>query len=390
MEETMDNVEPVIVPDDPNGAIVQHAAGQLDGSEPVGYAEWFAALKRRVRETQFRAARAANTEVLRLYWSVGHDILLRQERDGWGSKVVERLSRDMRRDFPGQRGWSRTNLLYMRRAAEVWLTEDEFVHHVGGLLPWRHVTVLLDRLDTREERDWYAARAAAEGWKRSVLEHFIKGGLMSQLGAAPTNFATTLVSPDSELAQQLLKDPYVFEHLAYVERATERAVEDALMDRLQDTLTEFGKGMAFVGRQVRFEVTDEKGRVDELVVDLILFNIPQSRYVVVELKAGDFEPSFLGQLSAYVGVVEDKLRDDAKHAPTIGVLLCTGKNEAIVRYTLANMTAALGVADYEGLPADVRAALPSAGELRAVIAEGQAAIETRSAASPASDGSVAS
>jgi predicted nuclease of restriction endonuclease-like (RecB) superfamily len=189
---------------------------------------------------------------------------------------------------------------------------DAIVQHRAGQLPWGHIMVLLDRLDTREERDWYAARATAEGWKRSVLEHFIKVGLRSQLGTAPTNFATTLASPDSELAQQLMKDPYVF------------------------------------------------------------------------------ESSFLGQLSAYVGVVEDRLCDRSKHAPTIGVLLCTGKNEAIVRYTLANMTAALGVADYEGLPADVRAALPSAGELRAVIAEEQAAIEARSAVSPTLDGSEAS
>lgn len=234
-------------------------------------------------------------------------------------------------------------------------------------MPWRHITVLLDRLSTREDRDWYAARALAEGWKRSVLEHFIATDLRHHVGAAPTNFAATLEFPDSELAQELIKDPYVFEHLALVEKVTERDVEQALMDRLQDTLTEFGRGMAFVGRQVRFEVTDEKGRTDELVIDLLLFNIPQLRYVVVELKVGDFQPAAVGQLSAYVGVVEDRLRDKTRHAPTIGILLCTDKNEAVVRYTLANMTAALGVADYEGLPADAKAALPSAQELGAVM-----------------------
>ncbi|MCL2490636.1 MAG: PDDEXK nuclease domain-containing protein, partial [Propionibacteriaceae bacterium] len=222
---------------------------------------------------------------------------------------------------------------------------------------------------TREERDWYAARALDEGWKRSVLEHFIKVRLKDQLGAAPTNFSTALDSPDSELAQQLLKDPYVFEHLAYVERVDERSVEQALMDRLQDTLTEFGRGMAFVGRQVRFAVTDRKGRTDELVLDLLLYHIPQSRYVVVELKVGDFTPGYVGQLAAYVGVVDAELRDPIRQAPTIGVVLCTGKNEAIVRYTLANMSVALGVADYEGLPADARAALPPAQELEAVVAD---------------------
>ena len=353
----------------PQTSIVQRDVGQLDAGAPTGYAELLTEIKQRVRQTQVRAARAANAEVLRLYWSVGHDILTRQNQEGWGAKVIQRLSQDLIREFPDQRGWSRTNLLYMRRVAEVWPTEEDFVHHVGGHLPWRHITVLLDRLSTREDRDWYAAQAIAEGWKRSVLEHFIKVGLRNQIGAAPTNFAATLDSPDSELAQQLVKDPYVFEHLAYVERIDERHVEQALMDRIQDTLTEFGRGMAFVGRQVHFEVTDEKGDTEELVPDLLLFNIPQCRYVVVELKVGRFQPAFLGQLSAYVGLVDAELRDPTKHAPTIGVLLCTGKNEAVVRFTLANMTTAVGVADYEGLPADVKAALPSPEELQAAVAQ---------------------
>jgi predicted nuclease of restriction endonuclease-like (RecB) superfamily len=357
----------------------------LDEPVPDGYAELLADIKQRIRATGVRAARAANEQVLRLYWSVGHDILTRQHQEGWGSKVVLRMSRDLAEAFPQQSGWSRTNLLYMRRVAEVWPTEDDFVHHVGGRLPWRHVTVLLDRLDTREERDWYGERAAAEGWKRSVLEHFIKVGLKSQIGAAPTNFAAVLDSPDSELAQQLVKDPYVFEHLAYVDQIDERHVEQALMDRIQDTLMEFGRGMAFVGRQVRFEVTDEKGDTDELVIDLLLFNIQQSRYVVVELKVGKFQAAFAGQLSAYVGLVDAQVRDPAKHAPTIGVLLCTGKNEAVVRFTLANMTTALGVADYEGLPADVKAAVPSPSQLRAVVAAKRFGDAPDPAESPATD-----
>jgi predicted nuclease of restriction endonuclease-like (RecB) superfamily len=355
--------------------IVRRDAARLDESLPPGYAELLVSIKARVRRSQVRAVRAANTEMLRLYWSVGHDILTRQRQDGWGAKVVGRLSLDLQREFPGQGGWSRSSLHYMRKAAEVWPTADEFVQQAVGQLAWGHVTVLIDRLDTRQERDWYASRAVAEGWSRSVLMHFIKAGLRQQIGAAPTNFATALDSPDSEEAQQLVKDPYVFEHLAFVDRVTERNVEQALMDRLQETLTEFGRGMAFVGRQVRFDVTDEKGRTDELVVDLLLFSIPQLRYVVVELKVGDFQPAFLGQLSAYVGLVDHEVRDHAKHAPTIGILLCTGKNEAIVRYTLANMTTALGVADYEGLPADAQAALPSAEEMRAVVAEERAILE---------------
>ena len=335
--------------------------------EAISLVENEADTKQRIRLAQVRAARAASTEVLRLYWSVGHDILVRQQQEGWGAGVVDQLSKDLRREFPGQSGWSRRNLYYMRKAAEVWPTEAAFVQHHAAQLPWAHIQVLLDRLSTRDDRDWYAARAVAEGWKRNVLEHFIKVGLRQQLGSAKTNFATTLDEPDTELAQQLAKDPYVFEHLAYVERVDERNVEQALMDRLQDTLTEFGRGMAFVGRQVRLEVRDEKDDVEEVILDLLLFHIPQRRYVVVELKIDRFKPAYIGQLGTYVTIVDDLLRDPEHNAPTVGVLLCTGKNEAIVRFALASSNAPLGVAGYEGLPKDAQAALPCAEELEAVI-----------------------
>lgn len=336
--------------------------------EPAGYAELLADLKARVRATRFRAARAANTEVLRLYWSVGRDILDRQRTAGWGSKVVTSLAADLQREFPDQRGWSRSNLLYMRRAAETWPTEEEFVHHVGGRLPWRHVTVLLDRLATREDRDWYAARALEDGWSRAVLEHQIKADLRRTIGAAPTNFTAALEAPDSELAQQLVKDPYVFEHLAMIERVAERDVEQALMDRLQDTMLELGRGMAFVGRQVRLAVPDDvSDRVEEFYVDLLFFHVEQLRYVVVELKIGQFEPGHVGQLGTYVAIVDDQLRRPEIHAPTIGILLCTGKAGPTVRYALASTSAPVAVADYQGLPPDARGVLPSAAELEAVI-----------------------
>lgn len=315
-----------------------------------------------------RAARAANTEVLRLYWSVGRDILDRQETAGWGSKVVTRLAADLGREFPDQCGWSRTNLLYMRKAAEVLPTESAIVQQAVGRLPWGHVTVLLNRLDTRAERDWYAERAAEGGWTRNVLEHHIKAGLRTSLGAAPTNFATALDSPDSELAQQLVKDPYVFEHLGLVEQQSERDIEQALMDRLQDTLLELGRGMAFIGRQVRLTVPDGSGTdVDELYVDMLFFHVEQLRYVVVELKVGRFEPAHLGQLGTYVAIVDDQYRRAGIHAPTVGILLCTGKNGATVRYSLASTSAPIAVADYLRLPADARAGLPSTEELNAIV-----------------------
>ncbi|WP_423462093.1 DUF1016 N-terminal domain-containing protein [Promicromonospora sp. MS192] len=141
-----------------------------DSREPDGYDAFITDLKHRVRSTQFRMVRAANTELLRLFWNVGNEILTRQRDQGWGAKVVDRISADLRREFPGQRSWSRRNLLYMRKVAEVWPTESEFVHQPGAQLPWRHVTVLLDKLRTRTEREWYAARAVENAWSRASLE----------------------------------------------------------------------------------------------------------------------------------------------------------------------------------------------------------------------------
>lgn len=340
----------------------------IDTHEPDGYRALLADLKARVRATQVRAARAANTEVLRLYWSIGHDILERQRTAGWGAKVIDRLAVDLQREFPDQRGWSSTNLKNMRRIAEAWPTLEEFGQQPVGQLPWGHVVVLLERLDSRAERDWYAGEAAQNGWTRGVLELQIRSGLITALGAAPTNFTAALGSPDSELAQQLVKDPYVFEHLGLLTRKTEREVEQALMDRLQDTMLELGRDMAFVGRQVRLTVPDDtSGHVDEFYVDLLFFHVTQLRYVVVELKIGTFEPAHLGQLGTYVAIIDEQYRRPEIHARTVGILLCTGKAGPTVRYALAATAAPVAVADYYGLPLDARAALPTAEELQAVV-----------------------
>ncbi|QJW35057.1 PDDEXK nuclease domain-containing protein [Cellulosimicrobium protaetiae] len=345
-------------------------ASPHDDLEPAGYAELLTDLKARVRATQFRAARAANTEVLRLYWSIGHDILERQRTAGWGAKVVTRLAADLQREFPEQRGWSPSNLKNMRRVAEVWPTLEEFGQRPVGRLPWGHVITLLERLTTRDERDWYAAEAAENGWTRPVLEYQIKFRRRHVLGAAPTNFTAALDAADSELAQAMVKDPYVFEHLGLVKKRAEREVEQALMDRLQDTLLELGRGMAFVGRQVRLTVHDDESHaVDEFFVDLLFFHVEQLRYVVVELKIGKFEPAHLGQLGTYVAIVDDQYRRHEIHAPTVGILLCTGRSGAVVRYSLASTNAPVAVADLQGLPDEARGALPSVAELQAVVAD---------------------
>jgi len=334
-----------------------------EGAVPVGYAELLEQLKARVRSTQVRAARAANTEVLRLYWSIGRDILDRQDNAGWGTGVVDRLAADLRLEFPDQRGWSRRNLLYMRAFAAAWPDLAEVVPQPGAQLPWGHVRALLDRLEGRAERDWYAARAVVEGWSRAVLEFGIRSGLRARVGAAPSNFTAALPPADSDLAQELVRDPYVFDTLGLAAPIAERDLEQALMDRLQATLLEFGRGMAFVGRQVRVDLGDGF----EVVVDLLLFNVEQLRYVVVELKVGRLAPGDVGQLGVYVAVVDDKLRRPETHASTVGLLLVAGRSDPLAQYALAASSAPVAVADWASLPAETRAVLPPADRIAAAL-----------------------
>lgn len=323
---------------------------------PSEYAAVLADLKQQVRGARFTAQRRVNTELVRLYWGIGRTILQRQDQEGWGSNVIGRLAVDLRAEFPEMKGLSRANLFYMRRFAGEWPAEA-VVQQAVGQLPWGHITVLLDRLDDHELRDWYARQAAASGWSRNVLEHQIRTTAHKRLRAAPTNFPATLPTGESDLAQQLTKDPYVLDFLALDGDAKERHLEQALVDRIIDTLRELGEGFAFVGRQVHFEVDG-----DDFYVDLLFFHVEQLRYVVVELKTGKFKPEYLGQLGFYVALVDDRLRR-AQHADTVGLLLVADKNDAVVRYSLAGQQQPVGVASYDLLPPSVQAALPTEAEL---------------------------
>ncbi len=252
----------------------------------------------------------------------------------------------------------------MRSLAEAWPSADAVVPRAVAQLPWGHVRVLLDKLSGRPERDWYAAAATEYGWSRDVLVYQVETRLAERVGSAPSNFTAALPAADSDLARQLVRDPYVFDHLALTEPVAERDLEQAMVDRLERTLLAFGHGMAFVGRQVRFDIDG-----DELVLDLLLFSVEQLRYVVVELKIGWFDPGYVGQLGTYVAVVDDRLRRPDRHAPTGGILLCKGRNDTLVRYALAGAPAPLAVADYtyDTLPAQERGGLPTAAELAAAL-----------------------
>jgi len=330
---------------------------------PDDYLSVLVALKEQVRGAQHAALRRVNTELIELYWSIGHVILHRQAVAGWGSAVVTRLAEDLRAEFPAMKGFSRSNIFYMRAFADAWPDRAGVVQQAVGRLPWGHITVLLGKLDDQASRDWYAERAAEHGWSRNVLTNQIMNRTLERTGAPPTNFAGQLAPADSDLARELGKDPYVFDFLDLTDAVSERELEQALMDRIVDTLRELGAGFAFVGRQVHFDVDG-----DDFHVDLLFFHTEQLRHVVIELKTGRFEPAFVGQLGFYVAVVDDRGRREF-HRPTVGILICGSRNEHTVRYALGQSEAPMAVSTYtyETLPAHEQRALPTADRIIAAL-----------------------
>jgi predicted nuclease of restriction endonuclease-like (RecB) superfamily len=327
------------------------------------YGIFLDSLKERVRSAQTQARRSVNTQLIGLYWSIGRDILTRQEVDGWGSGVIGRLAQDLHTEFPAMKGLSRSNLSYMRSFADAWPAFDLNVPQPVGHLPWGHIRTILDKKLSPTERDWYAAAAVEHGWSRNVLMNMIMNKTLERSGSAPSNFAQQLAMPDSELAQQIAKDPYNFDFLGLSGEVAERDLEQRLMDRMVETLRELGPGFAFVGRQMHFDVDG-----DDFYLDLLFFHVEQLRYVVIELKTGKFKPDHIGQLQFYIALVEDRLRRQA-HAPTVGILVCGSRKDHTVRYALnqAGSPMAVSTYTYDGLPSNEKAALPSEEELTTAL-----------------------
>ena len=338
---------------------------------PEGYADWLADLKGRIHAAQQRATLAVNRELVLLYWQIGRDILERQAREGWGAKVIERLAHDLRTAFPDMKGFSPRNLKYMRAFAQAW-PDAEFVQQAVALLPWGHNLVLLERLDTPEERRWYAAKAVEHNWSRNVLNMQIETRLLVRSGAAVTNFAATLPKPQSDLARESVKDPYRFDFLGLTDEAQERAVENALVQHVTEFLLELGAGFAFVGRQVLLDVGG-----DEFFIDLLFYHLKLRCYVVIELKGGKFKPEHLGQLGFYLTAVDRQVKS-ALDNPSIGLLLCKSKNKIVAEYALGDKSQPMGIAEYkllESLPAELLTSLPSIEQIERELAKGDTSME---------------
>jgi predicted nuclease of restriction endonuclease-like (RecB) superfamily len=338
---------------------------------PAGYADWLADLKGRIHSAQQRATLAVNRELVLLYWQIGQDILARQNAQGWGAKVIERLAHDLRAAFPEMKGFSPRNLKYMRAFAQAW-PDVQFVQEVLAQLPWYHQLALLDKLPGPETRRWYAAKAIEHNWSRNILVIQIETRLLERSGKAVTNFEFSLPKPQSDLARQSLKDPYRFDFLGLTDKAQEREVENALVKHVTDFLLELGAGFAFVGRQVLLDVGG-----DEFFIDLLFYHLKLRCYVVIELKAGKFKPEHLGQLGFYLTAVDAQVKHP-QDGPTIGLLLCRSKNKVVAEYALRNNAQPLGVAEYqllESLPTELQTSLPSIEQIERELAGSDTSME---------------
>ena len=357
---------------------------------PPGYTKLLEDLKDRIRQAQVRAAWAVNRELIALYWHIGKSIVERQQAEGWGAAVIDRLAADIQSAFPGIQGFSPSNISRMRAFYLAWRdqivisaqpvpnltfsfsaqavpeTEGPIWPPLVAEIPWGHHVVLLFKIQNPKERLWYAQQTLDYGWSRAVLVHQIESGLYRRQGKAVTNFERTLPPPQSDLAQQTIKDPYVFDFLTLAEDASERDLHQGLVDHIRKFLLELGVGFAYLGSQVPLTVGE-----DDFYLDLLFYHVRLRCYVVIELKEGAFKPEYAGKMNFYLSAVDDRMRlpDDK---PSIGLILCRGKNRITAEYALRDIRKPIGVADWkiklvETLPENLRGSLPTIEELEAEL-----------------------
>lgn len=339
---------------------------------PPGYAELLQGIKDRVRHTQVRAAVAANAELVGLYWDIGRRIVQRQGHEGWGKSVVNRLAADLQREFPGVAGFSPQNIWNMRAFFLAWSSDianlqqpvreldRPDVPQAVEQIPWGHNLQLIAKIKDPIERLWYAQKTLEHGWSRAVLVHQIELDLYTRAGRAVTNFQDTLPPLQSDLAQQTLKDAYVFDFLTLAEPARERELQNGLLEHLRDFMLELGVGFAFVGSQYHLEIAKK-----DYYLDLLFYHLKLRAFVVLDLKVEEFKPEHAGKMNFYLSAVDDRLRhpDDQ---PTIGIVLCKARDRVTVEYALRDTRKPIGVSEYrltKALPTELESSLPTIEQL---------------------------
>ena len=316
-------------------------------------------IKHEITAAQYRAAVHVNADLLLLYHSIGCII---NDHKSWGNKFIDNLATDIKMSFPESKGYSVRNLKYMAKFAEAY-PDREFVQQVVAQIPWGHNIIPMDKVSNPDERVWYIQKAIENSWSRNVLVHQIESGLYKRQVSAEkvSNFEHRLPSPQSELAVQTMKDPYVFDFIPFREDMLERDIEQALVRDITKLLLELGTGFAFVGNQYHLNVGG-----DDFYIDLLFYNLNLRCYVVIELKTGDFKPEYAGQLNFYLSAVDGILKNEHDN-PSIGLLLCKSKNNLVAEYSLKDISKPIGVSEYKvtsNLPDDLEDQLPSIEDIQ--------------------------
>lgn len=332
------------------------------------YKSFLKDIKERLKTAQIRAAMAANSELIKFYWQLGTDLIEKQKAFSWGDNFLQQFSNDIKKMFPEMQGFSKRNLEHMRRFAALY-PNIEFTKQPVSQLPWGHIVRLMQTIGEENIRNWYAIQTIKNGWSRSVLEMQIESDLYERQGKSSkkiSNFHEHLPAIQSDLANEVLKDPYNFDFLTIHGAAHERAIENGLVTHVRDFLLELGQGFAFVGSQVPLTFEDQ-----EFFIDLLFYHLHLRSFVVIELKATKFKPEHTGQLGFYLAAVDDLLRKEGDNQ-TIGILLCKSKNKIIAEYALRNIKAPIGVSEYKlskALPKELKTNLPTIEEIEAELNE---------------------
>ena len=323
------------------------------------YLEIVESIRDEIKGAQYKASVSVNRELIMLYYTLGQVI---KEHKSWGNKFIDNLAADIKLSFPNATGYSARNLKYMAKFAAIY-PDFEFVQQVVAQIPWGHNVVLMDKISDDAVRKWYIKQSIEHGWSRNILVHQIESGLYERQVIADkiSNFENRLASPQSELAVQTMKDPYVFDFIPFKEDMVERDIEQALVQDITKLLLELGTGFAFLGNQYHINVGG-----DDFYIDLLFYNLNLRCYVVIELKTGEFKPEYAGQLNFYLSAVDGILKKEADN-PSIGLLLCKSKNDLVAEYALKDMSKPIGVSEYKitsSLPEDLEKQLPSVEDIQ--------------------------
>ena len=350
------------------------------------YSLWIQDLSKRYRQSQIKASIKVNGEMLKFYWSLGRDIVATQAESRWGSKFFKNLSKDLKEANPKATCFSPTNLLYMKNFYCMYQSYFEFGQQVADQfengknaqqvaeqiwkdifsIPWGHHMLLIDKfLSNPEKALFYVRQTIENGWSRNVLLNFIGTGLYERQGKALTNFKRILPSEDSDLAQELTKDPYCFGFTGITKPYNERILKDALLNNITTFLTELGTGFAYVGKEYRLKIGEK-----ENFIDLLFYNLNLSCYIVIEVKIGAFTFADVGQLGGYVVACNHILRKEGRDNPTIGLLICKEKDRIQAQYALESSSQPIAISEYDlekFYPEKLEGTMPTIEEIEAKL-----------------------